>query len=589
MRRWIALVSLAAAIATLWAASAALAAPALSVSPAEGDAGTTPVVLTGSGFAPGAAVAIDWQTWEGNRVSGSGFVEIRWPLTALTADASGGFRFETVTPWDLGGTAHPIEASVGGEVVAEVNFTILRTAAITPTSGPLGTTITLHMTGGGWTQFDNIVAVTYDNAFIGFMCSFNSQGNMTLWLPASGGVGLHTIDVYPALYWGPDTGPTPWKIAHISAGDQPTVIPRYHFEFTVTDLNGTVPQAAGGGATPGEGDSAGGALLGLAAVAIVVAAALELPIRRTVRKPRGALAAAAVLMLVVGAAFVGVPASGAAAGPASDPPLTFMAAAGEPTLGLSTGLAPPGSDYTIQGSGFAPGAAVDLSWTTVIAKATKYNDKNKGWNLTPEVRPLATVTADTTGSFSLAQKVPFDFGGSHAIAASVGGAEVAMTSLMIQPTFEFVGPSHVKAGEKVTIRGYGLGYEKYTAVWSVLYDNQLTGWVSAFETRGNVTFEIYAVGAPGAHYIDIHEGSNGWPYLNLWESPWPWEPAQHFSFVIDAGVPPAAGTPVGDTSSGISSLLLPLGAGAAVGAAVMQTVRWRMARKGRSEAAAGPA
>lgn len=564
------LVGLTAIVVAIWAASSALAAPALSVTPEKGHAGTTPMVITGSGFAPGDAVELTWQTWEGNRVSGSGFVQIVEPLATVTADSTGAIRLETVTPWDLGGPAHPIQAKVAGTVIAETNFTIERTATITPTSGPLGKTITLHMTGGGWTQYDNIVAVTYDNAFIGFMCSFNSQGNMTLWLPASGGVGLHIIDVWPALYYGSNPGPTPWKIAHLSDGDQPWAVPKFHFEFTITDLNGTVPQSTGSGVASGD-DSLGGAFLGLTAVAAVVAVGLEVPIRQTQRKARGPAAAVALLMMVGGLAIIGLPAGVSAGEPASDPPLFFMAAAGEPTLGLSTGLAPPASDYTIQGAGFAPGAAISLTWSTVSARTETYKDKNKGWNITPEVRPLATVTADSSGSFSLAQKVPFDFGGDHTITAMVGGSALAATALRIQPWFEFIGPAHVKAGEKVTVRGYGLGYEQYTSVWSVLYDNHLTGWVSAFEKRGNVTFEIYAIGAAGAHYIDIHEGSNGWPYLNLWESPWPWEPAQHFSFVID----PSGAVPPPQVASGSSpsAWILPLGAGVAVGAVAVQAVR----------------
>lgn len=466
------------------ATNASAAAPTLSVAPTQGNV-DTPATLEGGGFSPGASVELVWQTMEGNRVSGSGYQEIFWPLGTVTADATGAIRFPFKVPFDLGGPSHRIEARLGKDVAATTNYTILRTAKIAPTSGPVGTTIELHMTGGGWTQFDNIVAVTYDNVFMGFQCSFNSQGNMTIWLPAAGKPGLHTIDVWPALYWGPDSGPTPWKIAHLSDGDQPTKIPKYHFEFMIT-----------------EGPS----------VAALVAKDDSMPVSDA---PPSAAAVLAQLKNVK-----------------------------EPTLALSADLLPTGHDFIVAGAGFAPGAAVKLEWKTVTVKTETKGDKNRGWNATPASRDLGTAVADAAGTFAAMLKVPEDFGGMHDIHAFVGDQKLAQTALQVKPRFEFLGPSVVKAGEKVTVGGYGLGYEKYTAVWSVLYDNQLHGWVSAFETQGKLTFDVYAVGEPGRHFIDVHEGSNGWPYLNLWESPWPWEPPAHFSFEIAPDVATVKSTDV---------------------------------------------
>ncbi len=55
---------------------------------------------------------------------------------------------------------------------------------------------------------DNGVAITYDNAYIGFACGFNSNGDVTINLPATGGPGIHLIDLYPMLYQG--HGAPPW-------------------------------------------------------------------------------------------------------------------------------------------------------------------------------------------------------------------------------------------------------------------------------------------------------------------------------------------------------------------------------------------
>ena len=67
---------------------------------------------------------------------------------------------------------------------------------------------TVHLKGIGWTELDNGVAVTYDNAYIGFDCGFNSQGDVTMNLVATGAPGIHLIDIYPMIYQG--HGDPPW-------------------------------------------------------------------------------------------------------------------------------------------------------------------------------------------------------------------------------------------------------------------------------------------------------------------------------------------------------------------------------------------
>ena len=44
----------------------------------------------------------------------------------------------------------------------------------------------VELKGVGWTQLDNTVAVTYDNAYIGYACGFNSNGYVRIQLFATG-------------------------------------------------------------------------------------------------------------------------------------------------------------------------------------------------------------------------------------------------------------------------------------------------------------------------------------------------------------------------------------------------------------------
>ena len=73
----------------------------------------------------------------------------------------------------------------------------------------VGETFTMQIKGVGWTELDNTVAVTYDNAAIGYACGFNTNGDVTINLVATGDPGTHLIDLYPAIYRGKDR--VPWN------------------------------------------------------------------------------------------------------------------------------------------------------------------------------------------------------------------------------------------------------------------------------------------------------------------------------------------------------------------------------------------
>ena len=78
---------------------------------------------------------------------------------------------------------------------------------MTPKSGPAGTPVRIHLKGVGWTEYDNIYVATYDNAYMGYACGFNSQGDVVINFTATGEPGPHLIDLYPGIYQGPPTEP----------------------------------------------------------------------------------------------------------------------------------------------------------------------------------------------------------------------------------------------------------------------------------------------------------------------------------------------------------------------------------------------
>ena len=97
--------------------------------------------------------------------------------------------------------------------------------------------MTIHLKGVGWTEYDNLYAATYDNAYMGYVCGFNSQGDVVMTFRASGEPGRHVIDFFPGIYQGPATEKQPlYRMPQLTyADDHPgNKIPALHFNFEVT-------------------------------------------------------------------------------------------------------------------------------------------------------------------------------------------------------------------------------------------------------------------------------------------------------------------------------------------------------------------
>jgi hypothetical protein len=209
---------------------------ALTVTPTQGPVGT-PIKLAGSGFKAGTPLQLVWETYVGSRVSGEGFTPKESIVGEVKAASDGRVESSFTIPDDLGGL-HTLTLKNGDEAVARAHFAIETSIVkMTPTSGPAGTQVSIHLKGVGWTEYDNIYAVTYDNAYMGYACGFNSQGDVVINFAAAGAPGTHVIDLYPGIYQGPPTEPQQfYRLPQLTyADDHPgNKIPALHFTFEVT-------------------------------------------------------------------------------------------------------------------------------------------------------------------------------------------------------------------------------------------------------------------------------------------------------------------------------------------------------------------
>ncbi len=129
-------------------------------------------------------------------------------LGKVSSDKDGAISTSFKVPDGLG-SWHVVQLVKDGAPVAEGRFFVERSlVSVSSTRVRVGETVTIEFNGVGWSDIDNGFAVTYDNAYIGYACGFNSRGKITLNLPATGTPGTHLIDLYPMTYL--RTGKVPW-------------------------------------------------------------------------------------------------------------------------------------------------------------------------------------------------------------------------------------------------------------------------------------------------------------------------------------------------------------------------------------------
>jgi hypothetical protein len=212
----------------------------LSLNPAQGPVGSK-LLMRAGGFPKGASLKLVWQTYVGSRVSGNGFEPVEKIIGDVKVSADGQIELPLTVPEDLGGL-HGVVLRDRDKTLARAYFVIETSiVSISPTSGPPGTPVTIHLKGVGWTEYDNSYTATYDNAYMGYACGFNSQGDVVINFMAAGTPGIHLIDLFPGIYQGPPTEQQQlYRIPQLTyESDHPgNKIPALHFKFEVTTAAG---------------------------------------------------------------------------------------------------------------------------------------------------------------------------------------------------------------------------------------------------------------------------------------------------------------------------------------------------------------
>jgi hypothetical protein len=203
----------------------------------------TPATLHASGLPADTELMVTWQTQVGvdtQMIGGSGEArpDAEWELGTVQTGADGQAELGFTVPEDKGGD-HLILLRDGTTVVASALFRVRPSARpLDVTTGPAGTEMTINIKGVDDTDTGKIFMLVYDNALVGYACSVTSQGDITIFLPATGEPGWHFIDLYPGIYKGEDLpGVYNYRIPQLTyADDHPgEEVPAFHFAFEVTE------------------------------------------------------------------------------------------------------------------------------------------------------------------------------------------------------------------------------------------------------------------------------------------------------------------------------------------------------------------
>ncbi len=202
----------------------------------------TKVTATATGMKPSTKYDLVWTTgkvqWklsdDRSKFLGRSASVIQNVLQSPSTDANGGFQATFSVPRGFG-YAHDVMVVDAQSVIRNKSlFDVDMVTTISPTSGPLGTPITVEVKGVGWQSYQNSFQLSWDNAYTGWVSSITTDGYAKFAIPATGRPGVHYITLGHSEFGAP----------YLNPQQQPVVASRPfpHMPFTITDGPAVLPE-----------------------------------------------------------------------------------------------------------------------------------------------------------------------------------------------------------------------------------------------------------------------------------------------------------------------------------------------------------
>ena len=192
----------------------------------------------GKNFDPNTELQIVWQGFQGSwKVNSAGefhgreFKEELESRATVRTDNTGGFKTSLTVPEGFG-FIHDVLVMKEGAVLNKASFDVRMQASLSPSSGPVGTPITIELKDVGWRPLENSWTVLYDNRFTGWMSSVTTNGLARATIPAVGAPGKHIIQIVH--------GSMTFPYMNMQQSPRPDR-PQWTLDFTVTDGTAVLP------------------------------------------------------------------------------------------------------------------------------------------------------------------------------------------------------------------------------------------------------------------------------------------------------------------------------------------------------------
>jgi len=441
----------------------------LAVTPSQGVQGT-PITVSGTGLPASTSVELTWgtsnATWladvEPNTVNylGTSYSKLTVVMTTVTTSSSGAFTFNTTAPPDFGGI-HDIYAVVNGAAVGHAGFEELRILKVTPTSGPIGTPITITYTSMGASLYTGGAEVLWDNHYTGEMQANWTRGTASVTIRAAGPVGTHYIQVGNAIsfmYLNVIQSPIPYTNGGMVA-------------FKVTKDNG--------------------------------------PPSSYITWPANVTPTVSQVTTLSSSGLDPASKAVATLNPTSGPVLT------QTTLSV-TGL-PINGPVTLQWSTVVGNrvncastcwafSSLPLGTGTVtngsLTQQITVPDNLGGFHV---VQVMNGSTIEAQAPFYVKESiVPFLNAAGKVISQGLATADNSDSAAALAAGQSGVGSHKFKDGQEFTISIKGVGWTQLDNTLGVDYDNSYIGYSCGFNSNGYMVVHLKAIGAPGTHIIDLY-------------------------------------------------------------------------------------
>jgi hypothetical protein len=151
----------------------------------------------------------------------------------------------------------------------------------------------------------------------------------------------------------------------------------------------------------------------------------------------------------------------------------------------------------VAGAGFQPGQTYELNWSTVVGNRMT----GRGWD--EHARPIAKGTADLSGRAEFRFNAPDDLGGVHNVWVEANGQR-KHGAHWIMPTALPLDIGRGPVGTTFRVHLKGVGWSETANIYTVVYDNAISGYACAFNSQGDIEIIMQATGEPGWHFIDLY-------------------------------------------------------------------------------------